>query len=186
MQNICSMKTKSIIIALAVLPLLMAFTAAKIFPSISCINLKDKQVTLPTDMANKRMVVALMLSIKADKQMQKWSQPLYNSLMADGMGGMMGGNMYNANLCFVGAVKGLAKLALPEMIKRAKQEVDAKYHANFMYTDTDVNALMKSLSITDKDVPHFIVVETDGSILYQTSGEYTQDKLDDITGALLN
>jgi hypothetical protein len=180
------LKTKSIIIALAVLPLLMAFTAAKIFPSFTCTNLKDKQVTLPTDMASKRMVVALMLSTKADKHLQKWSQPLYNALMADGMGGMMGGNMYNANLCFVGAVKGLAKLALPEMIKRAKQEVDAKYHANFMYTDTDVNALMKSLSITDKDVPHFIVVETDGTILYQTSGEYTQDKLDDITGALLN
>lgn len=170
-------------------PLFWSFTiktTAGSFPSISCTNLKDKQVTLPADVAGKRCVVALMLSTKADKYMQAWSQPLYNSLMADGMGGMMGGNMYNANLCFVGAVKGLAKLALPEMIKKAKKEVDAKYHGNFMYTETDMDALMKDLNITDKSIPHFIVLGADGKILFQTSGVYSDDKLNDITGALLN
>jgi hypothetical protein len=78
----------------------------------------------------------------------------------------MSGNMYNANLCFVGAVKGLAKLALPEMIKKAKNQVDKKFHGSFMYTDTDMDALMKALNITDKSLPHFIVVEKDGSIIY--------------------
>jgi hypothetical protein len=106
--------------------------------------------------------------------------------MADGMGGMMSGNIYNANLCFVGAVKGLAKLALPEMIKKAKNQVDKKFHSNFMYTDTDMDDLIKALNITDKSIPYFIVVEKDGSIIYQTSGEYTEDKLNEITGALLN
>lgn len=157
-----------------------------IFPTVTCTNLKDKQVVLPADVAGKRTVIALMLSTKADKYMQAWSQPLYNALMADGMGGMMGGNMYNANLCFVGAVKGLAKLALPEMIKKAKKEVDAKYHGNFMYTDTDMDALMKNLTITDKTIPHFVVINTDGKILFQTSGAYSDDKLNEITGALLN
>lgn len=178
---------KYIILVLAfALPALFSFTQANKFPSITCTNLKDKQVVLPTDMQNKRTVIALMLSAKADKYMQSWAQPLYNSLMADGMGGMMSGNMYNANLCFVGAVKGLAKLALPEMIKKAKNQVDKKFHGSFMYTDTDMDALMKALNITDKSLPHFIVVEKDGSIIYQTSGVYTEDKLNDITGSLLN
>lgn len=163
-----------------------SFKPLAVFPGITCTNLKDKQVSLPADIAGKRTVIALMFSTKADKHMQKWAQPLYNSLMADGMGGMMGGNMYNANLCFVGAVKGLAKLALPEMIKKAKKEVNAKYHGNFMYTDTDIDVLTKALNITDKSVPHFIVIEKDGNILYQTSGEYSDTKLNDITGALLN
>lgn len=180
------MKKYIILVLTFALPALFAFTQVNKFPSITCTNLKDKEVVLPTDMQNKRTVVALMLSTKADKYMQNWAQPLYNSLMADGMGGMMSGNMYNANLCFVGAVKGLAKLALPEMIKKAKNQVDKKFHGNFMYTDTDMDALMKALNITDKSLPHFIVVENDGSIIYQTSGEYTEDKLNDITGSLLN
>ncbi|MBP9186251.1 MAG: hypothetical protein KBE91_07720 [Bacteroidia bacterium] len=180
------MKRIFTLIIVALLPTLFAFKQASNFPTITCTNLKDKQVILPTDVANKRTVIALMLSTKADKQMQKWSQPLYNSLMADGMGGMMSGNMYNANLCFVGAVKGLAKLALPEIIKKAKTEVDKKYHGTFMYTDTDLKELMSQLNITDKTVPHFIVIEKTGAIIYQTSGEYSKEKLDDITGALLN
>ena len=180
------MKKYLILVLVLGLPILFSFKQTNKFPNITCTNLKDKQVVLPTDMQNKRTVIALMLSTKADKYMQNWSQPLYNSLMADGVGGMMSGNMYNANLCFVGAVKGLAKLALPEMIKKAQNQVDKKFHGNFMYTDTDIDILMKSLNITDKSLPHFIVVEKDGSVIYQTSGAYTEDKLNDITGALLN
>ncbi len=171
---------------LLVLFALLSFKAGVVFPTLTCTNLKDEAVKVPTDFAGKRTVIALMLSTRADKYMQKWAQPLYNSLVADGMGGMMGGNMYQARLCFVGAVKGLAKIALPEMIKKAKTEVDKKYHANFMYTDNELNELTKSLNITDKSIPHFIVLETDGSVLYQTQGEFTDDKLNDITGALLN
>ncbi|TAE79739.1 MAG: hypothetical protein EAY81_11020 [Bacteroidetes bacterium] len=171
---------------LLLLLLLLSFKAGVIFPTLTCTNLKDELVKVPADLSGKRTVIALMLSTKADKHMQKWAQPLYNSLVANGMGGMMGGNMYNARLCFVGAVKGLAKIALPEMIKKAKTEVDKKYHGNFMYTDNDLDELTKSLNITDKSIPHFIVLETDGNILYQTQGEFTDDKLNDITGALLN
>lgn len=156
------------------------------FPTIQCTNLKDKTVNLPADFSNKRTVIALMMSTKADKHMQKWSKPLYNSLMADGVGGMMSGNIYNANLCFVGAVKGIAKIALPEMIKKAKTEVDPKFHDIFMYTEGDIDALKKALNITDTSLPYFIVLETDGKIISKVSGEFTDDKLNDITGALLD
>lgn len=179
------MRKTALLFVVALLPALFAFTTADNFPTIQCTNLKDKQVTLPADVAGKRTVIALMLSTKADKYMQKWAQPLYNSLMAEGMGGMMGGNMYNANLCFVGAVRGIAKIALPEMIKKARKEVDTKYHTNFMYTEGDIDGLTKALNITDRSIPHFIVIETDGKILHHASGEFTDAKLNDITGALL-
>lgn len=180
------MKKYLVFVLLLGLPALFSFKHVVKFPIVTCINLNDKQVVLPSDVQNKRTVIALMFSTKADKYMQNWAQPLYNSLMADGAGGMMSGNMYNANLCFVGAVKGLAKLALPELIKKSKTQVDKKFHGNFMYTDTDLEPLMKALNITDKSLPHFVVIEKDGSIIYQTSGTYSDDKLNDITGALLN
>lgn len=179
------MKKSLLVLVVAIIPVLFSFKPLDNFPTIQCTNLKDKQVTLPADVAGKRTVIALMLSTKADKQMQRWAQPLYNSLMADGIGGMMGGNMYNANLCFVGAVRGIAKIALPEMIKKARKEVDTKYHTNFMYTEGDIDGLTKALNIADRSIPHFIVIETDGKVLHHASGEYTDAKLNDITGALL-
>ena len=157
-----------------------------VFPSISCTNLKDEVIQLPSAISGKRTVIAMMLSLKADKMMQKWNQPLYRALLADGAGGMMGGNMYNANLYFVGVVKGLQKLALPEIIKKAKKEVDVKYHPFFMYTNAEIDLLIKAIDIKNVDEPQFIVLETDGKILYKTSGEYSDDKLNDITGSLLN
>lgn len=174
------------LLLLSVVTLSSFSPTAEVFPTITCTNLKNKQVVLPTAYQGQRTVVALMLSAKADKQMQKWAQPLYNSLVADGMGGMMGGNMYQAKLCFVGVVKGLAKVALPELLKKAKQEVDAKYHEQFMYTDTELSPLIQRLGITNKEVPYFITLEKDGTILHIESGEYSDDKLNEITGSLLN
>ena len=54
-----------------------------------------------------------------------------------------------------------------------------------MYTDGDMGELTNALSITDKSIPHFIVLEKDGTILHQASGAYSDEKLNDITGALL-
>jgi len=179
------MMIKHTFLLLALLVFMSAQTQTRLFPKVSCTNLKDKTVELPADVAGKRTVIALMLSTKADKQMQKWVQPLYNALLADGMGGMMGGNIYNAQLCFVGAVKGLAKLALPEMIKKAKKEVDTKYHSQFMYTDSNTEDLIKQLNIGNTNEPFFIVLEKDGSVLFETSGAYSEDKMNSITDALL-
>ena len=155
------------------------------FPELNCETLSNKKITLPKDMLGKRTVVGLAFSPKTDKSLKVWSQPLYNALMVDGMGGMMSGNMYNANVCYVGMLRGINKLAMSEMKERSRENVDKKLHDFFMISDQNVNEICDQLKITEKSEPHFFVLDENGKILYHTWGDYSDAKLNQITEKLL-
>jgi hypothetical protein len=152
---------------------------------MKCETLTDKTVVIPTDTRGKRTVVALAMSPKAEKTLRGWGNPLYQALIADGMGGLMSGRMYDANLCFVGMVHGIAKLATAEIKDRTKKATDKKLHNNFMLTEKNLGETMEALKIRDKSEPHFFVLDKDGNIIYHTSGDYTDDKLNQITEKLM-
>lgn len=159
--------------------------AQKVFPTLQCETLNDKTLVIPTDVKGKRTVICLAMSPRAEKELRAWNNPLYNSLLGNGMGGLMGGRMYDANLCFVGMLKGVAKLGLNEAKRQSREKVEKKLHGNFMVSDDDVKTLMKALDINDATEPHFFVLDADGKIIFHTSGEYQDKKLDAITEHLL-
>lgn len=175
---------KKILVAVLMLTV-YGVQAQQMFPDLTCETLSDKMVHIPNDVKGKATVVCLAMSPKAEKTLRGWNNPLYNALIANGMGGLMGSRLYDANLCFVGMLKGIAKLGLNETKKQAKQEVEKKLHNNFMVSDDDVKALMKALNITDVKEPHFFVLDAEGKITYHTQGEFSQAKLDEITEHLM-
>lgn len=159
--------------------------AQAVFPQLTCETLSDKTLSIPNDVKGKPTVICLAMSPKAEKELRAWNNPMYNALLGNGMGGLMGARMYDANMCFVGMLKGIAKLGLSETKKQAKQEVEKKLHDYFMVSDDDVKTLMKTLKITDVKDPHFFVLDAEGKIIYHTQGEYTPQKLDAITEHLM-
>jgi hypothetical protein len=159
--------------------------AQQVFPDLKCESLSDKKIVIPADTRGKSTVICLAMSPRAEKLLRGWNNPLYNALIADGMGGLMGGRMYDANLCFVGMLKGIAKLGLNETKKQSKKEIEKKLHDYFMVSDDNVTELMKSLQIKDVKEPHFFVLNADGMIIYHTQGEYSAKKLDEITEKLI-
>ncbi|MES2779158.1 MAG: hypothetical protein V4651_04585 [Bacteroidota bacterium] len=159
--------------------------AQQIFPTLNCETLADKTLVIPNDVKGKRSVIGLAMSPKAEKTLRGWNNPLYTALFAEGVGGLMGGRMYDANLCFVGMLRGIAKLGLAEAKKQSKKEVEKKLHPNFMVSEDDVNTLMKNLNITDVKEPHFFVLDAEGKVIYHTQGEYSEQKLNELTEKLL-
>jgi hypothetical protein len=159
--------------------------AQQVFPDLKCETLNNKMLNIPADVKGKRTVVCLSMSPKAEKELRGWNNPLYNSLVGEGMGGLMGGRMYDANLCFVGMLKGVAKLGLNEAKRQSREKIEKKQHDNFMVSEDDVKTLMKALNITDASEPHFFVLDADGKIIYHTSGSYTDKKLNEITEQLM-
>jgi hypothetical protein len=172
-------------IAVVMLLVVSLAQAQQLFPPLTCETLSDKTIHIPGDVKGKATVICLAMSPKAEKLLRGWNNPLYNALIADGMGGLMGGRMYDANLCFVGMLKGIAKLGLKETKKQSKKEVEQKLHDNFMVSDDDVKDLMKALKITDVKEPHFFVLDAEGNIIYHTQGAYSTEKLNEITEQLL-
>jgi hypothetical protein len=159
--------------------------AQQTFPALNCETLSDKKVSIPQDVKGKITLVCLAMSPKAEKLLRAWNNPLYNTLIAEGMGGLMGSRMYDAHLCLVGMLKGMAKLGLNEAKKQSKKEIDKWQYDYFMVSNDDVKDLMKLLQISDVKEPHFFVLDANGTIKYHTQGEYSQTKLDEITEQLL-
>jgi hypothetical protein len=155
------------------------------FPTLQCENLNGKKINIPQDVSGKKTVVALALSAKAEKSLREWNQPLYNSLLADGLGGLMGGRMYDANVCFVGMVRGIAKLATGEIRERSRRNIDKKLHEHFMLSEQDIDPLISETHITDKNEPQFFVLDKDGQIVYHTSGKFSDAKLNGLTEKLM-
>jgi hypothetical protein len=156
------------------------------FPTLNCETLNNKKVTIPDDVKGKKSVIAIAMSAKAEKTLREWNTPLYNTLLADGMGGMLGGKMYDVNVCFVGMVKGIAKLATSEIKERTKKIVNKKLHDHFMITEQNVNDFINALNIKNTDEPLFFVLDLEGNIIYQTSGNFSDSKLNSITEKLIN
>ncbi|MFN5884950.1 MAG: hypothetical protein ACK445_06385 [Bacteroidota bacterium] len=177
---------KSMLLALCLTACTWAVSAQTTsFPEITCQTLSGKTIQLPADMKGKKTVVVIAMSLKAEKELRNWTTPLYNSLLAPGIGGLMGGNLYQANVCFVGMLKGVAKLAPSEIKDKARQNIDKKLWDNYMITEKDVKAFMVDANISNTDEPHFFVLDKEGRTIYYTSGKYSDEKLDEITGKLL-
>ncbi len=163
----------------------LAAQAQQLFPNLHCETLADKALNIPADVKGKKTVICLAMSPKAEKMLRDWNNPLYNSLVGSGMGGLMGGRMYDVNLCFVGMLKGIAKLGLNEAKKQSKKEISPKQYNYFMVSDDDVKALMNGLNISDVKEPHFFVLDADGQVIFHTQGEFSDNKLNSITEMLL-
>jgi hypothetical protein len=82
-------------------------------------------------------------------------------------------------------LKGVAKLAPSEIKDKARQNIDKKLWDNYMITEKDVKAFMVDANISNTDEPHFFVLDKEGRTIYYTSGKYSDEKLDEITGKLL-
>jgi hypothetical protein len=156
------------------------------FPSIRGETVDSKMVTVPDNLNGKRAVVGIAFSLKADESLKKWAQPLFNQLLGGNFGGMMTGNMYNANLCFVGMFKGVSKLGINDIKQKSKKNIDSKLHPYFVISEDDANSIINQLKIKEKGEPHFFVIDEKGIILNHVHGDYSESKMDEITGALLN
>jgi len=173
-------------IFLIIIGLIFISAGVSKFPSLNCETLNGKKVAIPDDVKGKKSVIAIAMSAKAEKSLREWNTPLYNTLIADGMGGLMGGRMYDVNVCFVGMVHGIAKLATSEIRERTKKNVNKKLYDNFMLSEQNVSEFMNSLNLKNTDEPLFFVLDSEGNIIYQTSGSFTDNKLNSITEKLIN
>jgi hypothetical protein len=165
--------------------LMHTIAVAQSFPPISGETLQNKSITLPDYVKGKQAVIGIALSMKAEEALKKWSDPLYNTLISGSMGGLMGANMYNANLCFLGMLRGATKLAYGEVKKQAQKNIDAKLHGYYVVSNDDSGVLVDILKIKDRSEPVFVVIDEQGNILKIVRGNYTPQKMDEITDSLM-
>ena len=162
---------------------LMAFTGLqekKSFPDLEGENLLDKPVHIPNDIKGKYSIIGIAYSDKAEKDLRTWLNPIYNKFVEKN-------SMFNydVNLCFVPMFTGAYQATMGYAKKQLKEGTNKQFFSNIICYRGELKKYKEELDMSEKDKPYFFVLDKEGKIIYSTSGNCTDTKLEEIESKLV-
>ena len=149
----------------------------KLFPEISGETCNDKPISIPKDTKGKMTLIGMAYSQKAETDLKTWLSPVYNKFIVKT--GMFDSE-FEVNLYFIplftGANFGAAKMAK----KKLKEDTDPILHPYVIFYEGGIKKYKEELDFDKKDTAYFFVLDESGKIVYATSGQYNEDKMDAI------
>lgn len=142
------------------------------FPELTGTTLEDKTISIPKQTNGKYTIVGLTYSQKSEDILKKWFQPMYETFIQD--------SEYDVNTYFIPMIGGIKEAAAGTIEKQMKKKVDPVLHKHILLYRGDVGAYKKALELNEKDKPYFFVIDKQGKIVYTTSGEFSDEKLEAI------
>lgn len=175
------MKKLTLLAVIVFISLVSFKNEEKVFPAMDGELVSGKNLSIPNDLNGKFSIISVAYSKKAEEDLATWQQPLYNKfMMKPETGGMFSFDAYDVNLIFVPMFTGAKQKVEGSAKKKMKEELDKEYHNHVMVFKCDLKDYQDKLGLTDKTVPYFYVLNEKGQIVYQTSGAYSESKMDDI------
>jgi hypothetical protein len=159
----------------------LACNGQKIFPLISGITLDDKQVSVPYS-NGKYSVVGIAFSRKAEEDLKKWVEPLYDSFVKkeETAGQFDFADLMDVNFLFIPLVSGFKKI-----VGNFKKRSDEHYWPYILNPEkSPVNEIRRKLEVQDKEHPYFYVLDQSGTIIEMVTGQYSQAKLEKLENAV--
>ena len=151
--------------------------SAQTVPSFTGETAENKSVTIPSDTKGKFTFICFAGSKGAQKDLEGWLDPVYNKFIAKT--GLMD-EFYDVNIYFIPVFRG-ANATMTETIKRRFRESAQKdLWAHVLFTQSELKEVSDALQMRSDDIPYFFLLDKDGSIIYRTSGAFTEKKFDDI------
>lgn len=150
-----------------------------LFPTLTGKTLNDKVITIPADTKNKYTLLAIAYSAKSDKYLNGWMQPIYETFLDKGAL-----FTYDVNMFFVPMIGGIKQAAGDKIEQKLKEGIDKELHSNVLVYQGSVSDYKNSLKFDGKDKPYFFILDKSGKIIYVTSGEYNDKKMEEIEDKL--
>lgn len=176
---------KTLILSLALSGLALIAPSQLSFPKMECTSLEGKKVVLPADHNGKRTVLGMAFSQKAEKELSGWFQPAYSMFIEKpDPNAIIPMDSYDVNCYFVPVFSGVLQAAAGKAEKKMKEGLDKSLQSNVLLYKGKADEIKSALKISTTDSPWFFVVDTDGKVLYSTSGAYTEAKMEEIEKAL--
>src|SRR4051812_849967 len=151
----------------------------KMFPDMTAETVEDKKVNLPTDTKGKYTLLGLAYSKKSEDELNGWFNPIFSKFIQK-TNGLMAGMGYDVNVYFVPMFTGVNAAATGTAKKKAIKNVDPQLLPYILFYKGELKAYKEALDFEKKDIPYFFVLDSNGKIVYATSGKFSQDKLDKI------
>jgi hypothetical protein len=149
------------------------------FPSLIGKTLKDATVNLPSDTKGKMTLLGLAYSQKSQGDLESWFQPIYTNFVEEHKGSLFPTDSYDINIYFVPMTKGLP-VGADKIKDYLNKELDPELQKYVLLYDGELKEYKDKLKLGAKDLPYFFLLDEKGKIVYQTSGVYSEDKMNQI------
>jgi hypothetical protein len=161
---------------------LLIFTAfgearSQTIPAFSGETLENKQVTIPNDTQGKYAFLCFASSMKAQKDLEGWMDPVYNKFIAKT--GVMDA-FFDVQVFFIPVFKGSDASMQATVRKKFGETAQDDVRGNVLFCKGDLTEVITALHIQNEDIPYFFLLDTEGKIIYRTSGAFSEKKFDEI------
>jgi len=156
----------------------------KMFPIMGAETAEDKKVKLPDDVKGKYTLLGLAYSKKAEDELNTWFSPIFEKFVRKDTDGLFAGMGYDVNVYFVPMFTGVNAAATGTAKKKAIKNVDAQLLPNILFYKGELKTYKEALDFEMKDTPYFFVLDTNGKIVYATSGKFTEKKMDEVESVI--
>jgi hypothetical protein len=154
-----------------------AQVVGKMFPAISGEALDGKNVTLPDAAKGKYTLIGMAQSTDAEGDLQSWIDPIYQKYIAKT--GLLD-VAEDINVYFIPMFTGSNLLFFDKAKKQMKETTQDDLKPNVIFYKGETGTYVKELMIDKKDTPYIFLLDATGKIVYATSGNWTEQKMDAI------
>lgn len=154
------------------------------FPQMEGQLLTDKKLNLPENVKGKKTLIGLAYSKKSDEDLRGWFSPAYTTFISPPKNSLFPVDHYDVNIYFVAMLRGVAGAASGKITQKMQEGIDAKLYPYVMIFEGGISEYKDVLNFGDKDKPYFYILDEEGNIIHATSGEFTDEKMEEITNML--
>lgn len=175
------MMKKTKLLVIMALMVTLSFTTGNTFPKISGETLDHKTLTLPSDCAGKKTIIGMAYSDKAQDALISWYEPAFEKFVAK-VG--MFDYQYDVHLYFIPMFIGLKQSLYETTLKKLREENRKDLYPYVIFYKGELEPYETSLNMKDKNTPYVFVLDEKGNIVYSTTGEYSEKKMEAIEAVL--
>lgn len=157
----------------------IAQVIGKNFPLLEAETVEDKKVSLPDDTKGKYTLLGLAYSKKSEDELNSWFEPIFYKFIQKSTG-LMAGFGYDVNVYFIPMFTGINAAATGTAKKKAMKNVDPQLLPYILFYKGEIKTYKEELDFEKKDIPYFFVLDTEGKIVFATSGAYSESKMDQV------
>lgn len=159
--------------------ILYAQVTGKPFPEMVAETADDKKVTLPGDVKGKFTLLGMAYSKKSEDELRTWFQPIFEKFVQKAEG-LLAGMGYDVNVYFIPMFTGINAAAEGTAKRKAMKNLDPQLLPYILFYKGELKPYKEALDFEKKDIPYFFVLNSEGKIVYATSGAFSDSKLDAI------
>jgi hypothetical protein len=175
------MKNKALLLIFFLSPAIFCFSqSGQIFPDLSGKALANENVTLPKDTKGKMTLIGISYSQKSEDELSSWFQPIYTNFIEKVKGNLFPVDNYDINIYLVPMLVGINKNGGDKLRQYLKSQLDPELQKYVLIYEGELKPYKDKLKFGAKDTPYFYLLDEEGKIVYQTSGAYSNDKLEKI------